>query len=81
MIKIIITIVISIISILIVLFIISAELWVKKPYSCGTWFFHNILKWHLPVDWSLSYGGYQISKCRFCGKEIIKVGYGDWFEC
>jgi len=43
------------------------------------WFFHNVMKWHLPNN-EESFDGCSIhSTCKFCGKEIMQDSQGNWF--
>lgn len=42
-------------------------------------FYHDILKWHVPEDIRLIYGINVESICKYCGKEIIQDSQGNWF--
>lgn len=58
---------------------IAGIVWLAHPFKLGTWFFHNILGWHRPND-EQSFDGLSChSRCRFCNKEIMEDGQGNWF--
>jgi hypothetical protein len=44
------------------------------------WFYHDILKWHLPDYNSLEFDGCNLhAHCKFCNKEITMDSQGNWF--
>ena len=45
----------------------------------GKWFYHDILRWHMPTD-SQGFDGCSFtSTCKYCGKEIMQDSQGNWF--
>ena len=42
-------------------------------------FYHDILKWHEPTDECWWDGCTVHSKCKYCGKEIMRDSQGNWF--
>nr|DAU60314.1 MAG TPA: 50S ribosomal subunit [Caudoviricetes sp.] len=58
---------------------LSGVIWCVRPYKAMSWFYHDILGWH-KTDSSRYYDGCSAhSHCRFCGKEIMQDGQGNWF--
>ena len=45
----------------------------------GKRFFHDILKWHEPIDEQHYDGCNWHSKCKHCGKDIIRDSHNNWF--
>lgn len=42
-------------------------------------FYHDVMEWHMPIE-EVGYDGCSfISKCKFCGKEIMQDSQGNWF--
>ena len=48
-----------------------------KETGIGRWFFHDILKWHIPKEKHKA-GYYTSSKCMICEKPLIKDSHGNW---
>jgi hypothetical protein len=45
-------------------------------------FMCNVLGWHRPDKTIKVCGINRISKCKYCGREIMKDSQGNWFaEC
>ena len=42
-------------------------------------FFHDKLGWHSPDDSREEAGINTISKCKHCGKRIMRDSQGNWF--
>lgn len=44
-------------------------------------FFHDILEWHSPdKNKPIRFDGVNLySKCKYCGKDIIKDSQSNWF--
>ena len=42
-------------------------------------FLCNVLGWHKPSDCINKYEILTFSKCKYCGKQIIKDSQGNWF--
>lgn len=53
-------------------------LWCRIPYKALTWLCHDRMGWHKPCKVRYYDGRSFHSKCRICGKEIIKNKKGDW---
>lgn len=45
-----------------------------------TWFYHDILGWHEPVEEKTFNGCSVCSRCKFCGKKIMMDSQGNWFQ-
>ena len=43
-------------------------------------FYHDVLKWHIPDDSQSFDGASFCSKCKLCDKEILQDSQGNWFE-
>lgn len=72
---------ILIILISFVVYLIVLTLFERLYYKTGIgkWFYHDILKEHVPDD-DYSYDGFSLhSHCKHCGKEIRKDSHGNWF--
>lgn len=42
-------------------------------------FYHDVLKWHEPID-EWEFDGCNVhSVCKYCGKEIMRDSQGNWF--
>ena len=70
----------EIIIIITFLFLVGAGLYLAFGWFKGL--FHDLLLWHKP---SLSsprwFEGYSVhARCKYCGKEIVEDGQGNWFE-
>lgn len=61
----------------IILFLISAVLYVKLGLFKKL--FHDILGWHEPTKSFYFDGCNTHSTCKYCGKEIMKDSQGNWF--
>ena len=71
-------IVVSILSVLTVIFIISPMYF---KWGIGKWLYHNIFGWHQPKENdNVSFDGYSFHcKCKHCGKDIMQDSQGNWF--
>lgn len=42
-------------------------------------FYHDVMGWHMPIE-EVGYDGCSfISKCKYCGEEIMQDSQGNWF--
>lgn len=56
---------------------VTATLYSKFGYFKR--FYHDILEWHEPTDECWWDGCTVHSKCKYCGKEIMRDSQGNWF--
>ena len=71
-------IVISVLGGILILFLLLVILYLTIGWN--KWLFHNILGWHKPIKEKTLNGINIISKCKYCGKEIIQDSQCNWFE-
>lgn len=62
------------------LYWLSGIIWLIHPYKTMTWFYHDILGWHKPIEEKTFNGSSACSRCRFCGKKIMMDSQGNWFQ-
>ena len=72
------------ICLLIIAFILATFLFVGLFYfgTCGKLckkLGHDVIGWHLPSEEKTFNGCSFVSKCKFCGKEILQDWQGNWF--
>lgn len=69
-----------IIAIIFILFIFTI-VYISK--GIGKWFYHDILKWHMPdtsYKYKCTFDGLSLKTvCKHCGKEIMQDSQGNWF--
>lgn len=68
-----------IIGVSIILFFITAPLYCK--FGIFKKFYHDLLWWHEPDDEAeMEFDGLNlITKCKYCGEEIMQDSQGNWF--
>ena len=66
-----------IILLILFLWLIPAVLYCR--FGIFKTFYHNILGWHKPTDNFMFDGCSFHSQCKYCGKEIMQDGQGNWF--
>ena len=71
-------IIISVLDGILILFLLLAILYLAVGWN--KWLFHNILGWHKLIKEKTLNGINIISKCKYCGKEIIQDSQCNWFE-
>lgn len=59
------------------LFLIFAGVYFLTGF--GKLFYHDVMKWHMPVWEKTSDGLNTCSKCKYCGKDIMQDSQGNWF--
>ena len=67
---------------IVILFLLwlSGTIWCVHPYKAMTWFYHDILGWHEPIE-EKTFNRYSVcSRCKFCGKKIMMDSQGNWFQ-
>lgn len=72
--------VLAIIAIILSIMVIGGVVYLISNGLIFNWFYHDVLKWHLPDYNSLGFDGCSLhSHCKFCNKEIIMDSQGNWF--
>lgn len=70
----------EIILIIIAIMWVSGVIYMVSKGRIFDWFYHNVLKWHLPDNKPQEFDGCNIhTHCKFCGKEIMQDSQGNWF--
>lgn len=65
---------------IIVIGVIGGVIYLISNGLIFNWFYHDILKWHLPDYNSLEFDGCNLhAHCKFCNKEITMDSQGNWF--
>lgn len=60
-------------------FIIFAPMTLYFKFGWFKGFYHDVLKWHEPID-EWEFDGCNVhSVCKHCGKEITRDSHGNWF--
>ena len=60
-------------------FILFAPMVLYFEFGWFKGFYHDVLKWHKPTD-EREFDGCSVhSKCKYCGKEIMRDSQGNWF--
>ena len=68
----------SILTILLIIYILSYVVWTITPFKSFKEIHHYIMKNHEP-DGNFEFDEYFIySHCKFCGKKIILDNLGNW---
>ena len=65
------------IAFIICIFILLLILYIK--FGLFKKFFHDILGYHMPTNERGFDGCSPVSKCKYCGKEILQDSQGNWF--
>ena len=59
---------------------VSGILYLISKGHIFKWFYHDVLKWHLPNDESQEFDGCSFhAHCKICGKEIMQDSQGNWY--
>lgn len=59
---------------------ISGVIYLISKGHIFNWFYHNVMKWHLPDDKPQEFNGCNVhAHCKFCGKEIMQDSQGNWY--
>ena len=61
----------EIIGIVLAVMWITGFLYIITKGKVFKWFYHDILKWHLPKG--------NLSVCKFCGQNIQQDSQGNWY--
>ena len=71
----------------IIIFIVTIYMMCSYVYLISkgrtfTWLFHDVMGWHIPDDKEpQEFDGCSVhTRCKFCGREIIRDSQGNWFE-
>lgn len=67
------------ISITVIMAIIPILGFVYISTGIGKWFYHDILKWHIPSNKENFDGWFYHTTCKYCDKKIMQDSQGNWF--
>lgn len=65
------------IAVVLSVYLLGSLLYLWK--GIGKRLYHDVMKWHMPIEGMFFDGCSWHSKCKYCGKEIMQDSQGDWF--
>lgn len=70
---------IELVVVIIVTLVFYGSVILYHVFGCFKRFYHDVLGWHKPTDEREFDGCSPHSRCKYCGKEIMRDSQGNWF--